>query len=116
MEGIIITINKETLSDMIQSAVKTALTEFRKTASLQQELHDDLLPAEEAAAFLDIKLSTLYYKTHHREIPFMKRGKKIYCSRKELLQWMGQGRQYTRSESNNMADERLSQLRKKHAH
>jgi hypothetical protein len=29
---------------------------------------------------------------------------------------MGQGRQYTRSESNNMADERLSQLRRKHAH
>jgi len=116
MEGIIITINKETLSDMIQCAVKAALAEFKKTASLQQEPHDDLLPAEEAAAFLDIKLSTLYYKTHHREIPFMKRGKKIYCSRKELLQWMGQGRQYTRSESNNMADERLSQLRRKHAH
>jgi excisionase family DNA binding protein len=115
MEGIIITINKETLSDLIQSAVKAALTEFKRTASLQQEPYDDLLPAEEAAAFLDIKLSTLYYKTHHREIPFMKRGKKIYCSRNELLQWMGQGRQYTRMESNNMAEERLNLLRKKHA-
>jgi hypothetical protein len=45
----------------------------------------------------------------------MKMGKKIYCSRKELLEWMGQGRQYTRSESISMAEERLAKLRKKHA-
>jgi excisionase family DNA binding protein len=115
MEGIIISISKEALSDLIQGAVRSALTEFRKSVSQADDPKDDLLPAEEAAAFLDIKLSTLYYKTHHREIPFMKRGKKIYCSRKELLEWMGQGRQYTRSESRSMAEERLAQLRKKHA-
>jgi excisionase family DNA binding protein len=113
MEGIIISISKEALSDLIQGAVRSALNEFRKSISQADDPKDDLLPAEEAAAFLDIKLSTLYYKTHHREIPFMKRGKKIYCSRKELLVWMGQGRQYTRSESNSMAEERVAQLRKK---
>jgi|LakMenE18May11ns_1017448.scaffolds.fasta_scaffold9932029_2 hypothetical protein len=35
MEVIIITINNETLSDMIKSAIKATLTELRKTASLQ---------------------------------------------------------------------------------
>jgi hypothetical protein len=76
MEEIIISLSKEALSELIEGAVRTAPNEFRRSVSLADDPKDDLLPAEEAATFLDVKLSTLYYKTHHREIPFMKSSKK----------------------------------------
>ena len=46
MEGITISISKEALSDLIQGAVRSALTEFRKSVSQADEPKDDLLPAE----------------------------------------------------------------------
>jgi excisionase family DNA binding protein len=112
MDGIILTVNKETLSQIVQTAVREAFVEYRKSIP-PMEHTEDLLSAEEAATFLDIKLSTLYFKTHMKEIPYMKKGKKIYCSRKDLIKWIAEGRQYTRSESIKLAEERLAQLRKK---
>ncbi len=47
------------------------------------------LTIEEAAAYLDLKKSTIYKMTHRREIPFSKpHGKKIYFSKAELVRWM----------------------------
>jgi excisionase family DNA binding protein len=48
----------------------------------------ELLSLSEAAAFLGITKSTLYKKTHRKEIPFYKpTGKLIYFLRQDLLNW-----------------------------
>ena len=109
---VILNLNREALTQIVQSAVREALAEYNsKTPPMEQP--QDLLTAEDAAVFLNIKLSTLYFKTHMKEIPFMKKGKKIYFSRKELTQWIAEGRQYTKAEAARYADQKLTQLKRR---
>ena len=111
-EGMIIPVNKEILMQIVHSAVREAFAEYNKKVA-PMEHTEDMISAEDAAKFLDIKISTLYFKTHMKEIPFMKKGKKIYFSRKELAQWVAEGRQYTRLETARLAESKLPHLRKK---
>jgi excisionase family DNA binding protein len=111
MNGLIITMNKQELSEVINAAVREAITEYRLQESEKAEPVEDILNSREAAHFLDIKLNTLYIKTHKGELPYMKKGKKVYFSRQQLLDWMSEGRRFSRKESLEMADSRLCELR-----
>ena len=42
--------------------------------------------------------STIYDLVCKKQIPYMKRGKKLYFSRQELLSWIQEGKQQTRSD------------------
>jgi excisionase family DNA binding protein len=59
---------------------------------------DELLTIEQAAAFLSLSVPTLYAKTSTKAIPFMKRGKRLYFSRTELMEYLKAGRSKTRAE------------------
>ena len=59
---------------------------------------NQLLTAPQAAVYLNIKLPTLYSKVSKRELPVMKRGKKLYFSKKELLEYLKTGRKKTMAE------------------
>lgn len=111
MNGLIITMNKQELSEVINAAVREAITEYRLQESEKAEPVEDILNSREAAHFLDIKLNTLYIKIHKGELPYMKKGKKVYFSRQQLLDWMSEGRRFSRKESLEMADSRLCELR-----
>jgi len=52
----------------------------------------EYIGAEAAREILGISLATLYTKVHHREVPFYKKGNKLYFNRIELLEWIKQGR------------------------
>ena len=52
---------------------------------------DELLTVQHATAFLRISTSTLYQLTSRHEIPFMKRGKRLYFKKEELRQWVEEG-------------------------
>jgi len=111
MNGLIISMSRQELTDVIHSAVREAITEYRLKESEKAEPVEDIMNSREAASFLDIKLNTLYIKTHKGELPYMKKGKKVYFSRQQLVEWMGQGRRYSRQESLQQADARLCDLR-----
>jgi len=53
---------------------------------------DRLLNVREATRFLGDAVATLYGRTSRNEIPFYKRGKKVYFKKAELLEWVEQGR------------------------
>lgn len=54
----------------------------------------DALTTQEAAQYLGMKVSTLYKKTMHNELPFYSpSGKRLYFKRQELEDWMLQNRQ-----------------------
>lgn len=53
---------------------------------------DELLTVQNATAFLRISPSTLYQLTSRHEIPFMKRGKRLYFNKEELRKWVEEGR------------------------
>ena len=48
----------------------------------------DLLTAEKTAELLGLKKSTLYGMTCRKEIPFTKRGKRLFFSRKEVAEFI----------------------------
>jgi Helix-turn-helix domain len=59
---------------------------------------DDILSFKEGCAFLNIAEATGYAKVSKREVPFMKRGKFIYFSRKMLEAYLHSGRKKTLEE------------------
>ena len=72
------------------------VTEHKSSESESEE--DRLLNVREAARFLGDAVATLYGRTSKNEIPFYKRGKKVYFKKSELLAWIEQGRVKSQSE------------------
>jgi hypothetical protein len=72
MTGIIITMGKEEMTEIIQTVVQTAL----KDLGLEKEKEkEDLMSLITTCELLNMKPSAIYYKTHKNEIPFIKKGK-----------------------------------------
>tara|TARA_R110002050_G_scaffold291316_1_gene445698 strand:+ start:2989 stop:3336 length:348 start_codon:yes stop_codon:yes gene_type:complete len=59
---------------------------------------EKLLSIEEAAEFLNLKVPTIYSKVSRGELPVMKRSKRLYFSRTELLEYLKNGRKKSNAE------------------
>jgi excisionase family DNA binding protein len=59
---------------------------------------DGLLTIDEAAKLLTLAVPTLYGMVGRREIPFCKKGKRLYFIKQELTEWVHSGRKQTASE------------------
>ena len=75
-------------------------------------LPEQLLTIQEAAEFLSLSVPTLYSKVSKREIPVMKRGKRLYFSRTELLDYLKEGRRKTNAEIEQEAEAYLLNKKK----
>ena len=89
----IIIIDKTDLEELIQGAVKSAVQNAQKVKPT-----DELMDVDQASEFLHLAKQTLYGLTSERLIPYLKRGKRIYFKREELLDWVNQGKMKTRDE------------------
>lgn len=69
---------------------------------------DELLDINQAADFLHLKTSTLYSKVNRRELPVMKKSKKLYFSKKELIEYIKSGRKKTLREISSEADDYIT--------
>ena len=92
-ENNIIIINKTELEELIQGAVKNAVQNAQ-----QAKPTDELMDVDQASKFLHLAKQTLYGLTSERLIPYLKRGKRIYFKKEELLNWVNQGKMKTREE------------------
>lgn len=68
-----------------------------------QEPKEELLTIQGAAEFLRLSIPTIYAKVHRRELPFMKRSKRLYFDKSELLDYLKKGRALTAEEAGNAA-------------
>lgn len=59
---------------------------------------DQFLTIQQAAELLSLTGPTLYSKVSKAELPVMKRGKRLYFSRIELLEYLKAGRKKTNAE------------------
>ena len=59
---------------------------------------EQLLTIKQAATFLSLKVPTLYSKVSKGELPVMKRGKRLYFSQIELLEYLKTGRKKSNAE------------------
>ena len=72
------------------------------------ETPDQLFTIDEAAEFLNLSKPTLYSKASRGELPFMKRSKRLYFSRLELLDYLKEGRRQSNAEIEAKAAEYLN--------
>jgi len=87
------------LEILIQNAVRKALIETRKEQSDHPET-GQFLTIKEAAAFLHLSVQTIYGYVSRSAIPVSKRGKRLYFSKQELIDWIKTGRKKTIAEIN----------------
>nr|NQU93080.1 helix-turn-helix domain-containing protein [Bacteroidota bacterium] len=59
---------------------------------------EQLLTIQEAAEFLSLTVPTLYSKCSKGELPVMKRSKRLYFSRTELMDYIKVGRKKSNAE------------------
>ncbi len=70
------------------------------------ENKDQLLNVEEASKLLNLSIATIYSKICKKEIPFNKKGKRIYFYKQELMEWIKSGRVKTYTEMKNDIEKR----------
>lgn len=74
---------------------------------------DELLNISQAAQMLNLSVPTIYGYVHRREIPVSKRGKRLYFSKHELLNWVKKGRLKTYTEIAEAVEKLLQKSRSK---
>jgi excisionase family DNA binding protein len=93
MSQVIVT-SKEELSTLIKVAILEALEE--KSENVIEK--DEILSIQEASVFLNLAKQTLYSFTSKNIIPFLKKGKKLYFRKSELIIWLSEGERKSNSE------------------
>ena len=58
----------------------------------------DLLTIQQAAELISLSVPTIYGLVSRSEIPVSKKGKRLYFSKQELLDWIKSGRKKTNAE------------------
>lgn len=84
---------------------------------IQHELPDtEFVGAKEACEILKLSLPTLYSKVCLREIPSYKKGNRLHFLKRELLDWIQEGKRKTIGQLNEPGEEILKRLKKKSFH
>lgn len=73
----------------------------------------ELLSIQQASELINLSVPTIYSKVSRREIPFCKKGKRLYFSTEELLDWIKSGRHQTQLELLESTQDRLSRIKRK---
>ncbi|WP_159019839.1 helix-turn-helix domain-containing protein [Algibacter sp. L3A6] len=98
--------------DEIENLVERISSKMRKHYDSQNSIQEDeLLSIDEAAKFVKLSKATLYGLVHKKEIPYSKKGKRLYFQKSELFDWVKSGRKETKQSMNYKVDEYLSRNR-----
>lgn len=73
----------------------------------EQKETDELLTVQDTAKLLSLSVPTIYSLIHKGEIPVMKRSKRCYFSKVDLINYLKQGRKKTTSELEAEAEQYL---------
>lgn len=101
----------EELANQIHELKELLLDNLSKHRTISSS-EEELLTIEEAAQMLHIAVPTIYGLVNRRAIPFMKKSKRLYFSKKELTEWIQQSRRKTSDEIAEEAENYISGKRK----
>jgi excisionase family DNA binding protein len=76
------------------------------------EPSEKFLTVQEASEFLNLAVPTIYSKVSRNELPYMKRGKRLYFSSVELMEYLKEGRSKSDEEIQADVDAYLSNQNK----
>ena len=109
---IIVQLDSEQLRSLIQSSVRKVLKESQPQTVKPTEQPEQLLTIQEAAEFLSLSVPTMYSKVSKGELPVMKRSKRLYFSKAELMEYVKAGRKKSNAEIEQEAEAYLSKTKK----
>ena len=89
----IVVITKTELVEIIQETLRSA-----KQDEKLPDQQNVFLNMTEASDFLKMAKQTLYGLTSNRKIPFIKKGKKVYFNKGEVIAWLNEGKMKTKAE------------------
>lgn len=92
-------IDPETLITSISDRVTANILKVFKDEKTTTDQGEQLLTIQEAAEFLNLTVPTIYSKVSRSEIPVMKRSKRLYFSKLELISYLKEGRKKTMAET-----------------
>ncbi len=95
-----ITVTNLTIED-ISRAIRNELQNYFEQLE-EKEREDEICGIELAIEVTRLAKPTIYGLVSERKIPHSKRGKKLYFSRRELKEWLTEGKRKTQDE---IADE-----------
>ena len=100
------------LEPIFKRWIKEAQTEIQPIKVEPTNQPEQLLTIKQAGELLSLTVPTMYSKVSKREIPVMKRGKRLYFSRTELLEYLKEGRKKSNAEIEQEAKAYLSNTKK----
>ncbi|NLI41356.1 MAG: helix-turn-helix domain-containing protein [Caldisericales bacterium] len=84
------------------SSIEILLLDLKNNLKMVEPTDPEkLLTIQEAAEFLRLTVPTMYGKVSKGELPVMKRGKRLYFSRTELLEYLKNGHKNKTTKFNN---------------
>ena len=91
-------IDPEKLISSISERVTANILKAVRNEQPTTDHPEQLLSIQQAAEFLSLSVPTLYSKVSRGELPVMKRSKRLYFSRTELMEYIKEGRKKTNAE------------------
>ena len=91
-------IDPETLISSISERVTANILKAVRNEQPTTDQPEQFLTIQEAAEFLSLTVPTMYSKVSKGELPVMKRSKRLYFSRTELLEYLKDGRKKSNAE------------------
>ena len=91
-------IDPEKLISSISERVTANILKAVRNEQPTTDQTEQLLTIQEAAEFLSLTVPTMYSKVSKGELPVMKRSKRLYFSRTELLEYLKDGRKKSNAE------------------
>ena len=87
------------------SSIENLILDLKQPTKVEPtEQPEQLLSVQGAAQFLNLAVATIYSKVSREELPFMKRGNRLYFSSIELMEYLKQGRHKSNAEIEQEAD------------
>lgn len=110
-ENLLASFLQEILTPIISESVRKSFQEFNRpnTDDSQKEYWD----IKKTAEFLDLSKASIYRYTSSNQIPFHKRGKKLYFKKSDILAWLENGKNLTNEEYEEKAQSKLLKSRKR---
>lgn len=87
-----------TISEYIELNRQILLDAKESSNTSTENTSDEILTIEQASQLLKLAKPTIYGLTCRNEIPFIKKAKKLYFHKSELMDWLQEGRQKTNDE------------------
>lgn len=86
------------LEPIIDDCITRAMNKYINEIRYDQPIDSEVLGVPEAISYLKIAKPTMYSLTQKREIPFYKKGKRIYFRKEDLDNWINKGKIKTKEE------------------